>query len=301
MVSVYTSAFLRDEIARIIAPSIDWRREARRDNGYDVKASEREPVGSEDIDDFIQNCWTLEPDLVEALLNIEGSYDFDEQDSSDIEWIADLADFQRIVEEWTENSTWLGGDGGVLLDDGQNIPFWSLIIATSHININSHKEERYEQSELSEEVIQSISLLAPHLGILQKLADKSIDIDNLHWRELEKLIAELLDKDGYNVELGKGTKDGGADIIAVKEIEGIGLFKGVWQAKNLSSGKKVGIGVIREIADTRQEMKESKAIIVTTTFLTREAIKRVKRDNYILGKVEKPELECWINRVLKGS
>lgn len=50
----------------------------------------------------------------------------------------------------------------------------------------------------------------------------------------------------------------------------------------------------------RQEMKASKGIIVTTTFLSREAIKRVKRDNYILGKVEKPDLESWIDRVLKG-
>ncbi len=62
----------------------------------------------------------------------------------------------------------------------------------------------------------------------------------------------------------------------------------------------MGIGVIRELADTRQEMKASKGIIVTSTFLTREAIKRVKRDSYILGKVEKPDLEHWIDRVLKG-
>jgi restriction system protein len=47
-------------------------------------------------------------------------------------------------------------------------------------------------------------------------------------------------------------------------------------------------------------MKANKGIIVTSTFLTKGAIERVKRDNYELGKVEKPDLENWINRVLKG-
>ena len=58
--------------------------------------------------------------------------------------------------------------------------------------------------------------------------------------------------------------------------------------------------MIRELADTRREMKANKGIIVTSTFLTKGAIERVKRDNYELGKVEKPDLENWINRVLKG-
>lgn len=96
MINVYTSAFLRDEIARIIAPSIDWRHEARRNYGYDVKASDGDPVGAKDIDDFILNCWTLEPPLVKALVDIDGSYNFEEENIPDIENIEDncfLAEF----------------------------------------------------------------------------------------------------------------------------------------------------------------------------------------------------------------
>jgi len=299
MSNIYTSAFLRDEIAKLIAPSIEWRRQARRDYGQEVNVSDSSPVEAEDVDDFILNCWTFDPPIVEALLDIEGTYDFDAEEIPDIQ---SFAEFQEIVEQWTTTSTWLGGDGGLILDTGHELPFWSVMIGAqpTSLGINHYEEKRYDQPELSEESIQSISILAPHLGVLQKLADKAIDIDNLRWRELEELIAELLDKDGYKVQLGKGSKDGGADIVAIKEIEGIGFFKGVWQAKKLRSGKKVGIGVIRELADTRQEMKASKGIIVTSTFLTREAIKRVKRDSYILGKVEKPDLEHWIDRVLKG-
>ncbi len=288
---VYTSAFLRDEIARLIAPNIEMRRRSRLgdDEGY---LPDDSPVSPEEVEDFILNCWTLDAPLINALLDDEGSYQFNAEE---------FAEFQYLVDDWATNPTWLGGDT-LLTDDGQEIPYNTVFMDTKpkNVPINRHKEERYEHLELFGETAQKISILAPHIGILQKLAEKAIDIDSLRWRELEELIAELLDKDGYKVQLGQGSKDGGADIIATKEIEGIGFFKGVWQAKKLKSGKKVGIGVIRELADTRQEMKASKGIIVTSTFLTRDAIERVKRDKYLLGKVEKPDLESWIDRVIRG-
>src|SRR5438876_1462207 len=84
---------------------------------------------------------------------------------------------------------------------------------------------------------------------------------------------------------------------AVKEVEGVGLFMSVWQAKKLGIGKKVGIGVVRELADTCHEQKASKGIIVTTTTLTNGAIQRIQRDRYILGKVDRDDLLAWIRRI----
>jgi HJR/Mrr/RecB family endonuclease len=294
MSKVYTTSFLRDEIARLIAPNIEIRRAAllaRQDIDYEPDAR---PVEANDIDDFILNCWTLEEPFISLLLRDDDtSIELDKEE---------FEEFLESVDMWTDNETWLGGDGGLLTDDGTEISVWEAVGYVSQRNLPvTHKEQiRYDHLELFGETSQRISMLAPHLGVLQKLAERAIDIDNLRWRELEELIAELLEKDGYIVQLGKGIKDGGADIIATKEIENIGFIKGIWQAKKPKPGKKVGIGVIRELADTRREMKANKGIIVTSTFLTKGAIERVKRDNYELGKVEKPELENWINRVLKG-
>jgi HJR/Mrr/RecB family endonuclease len=294
MSKVYTTSFLRDEIARLIAPNIEIRRAAllaRQDIDYEPDAR---PVEANDIDDFILNCWTLEEPFISLLLRDDDtSIELDKEE---------FEEFLESVDMWTDNETWLGGDGGLLTDDGTEISVWEAVGFVSQRNLPvTHKEQiRYDHLELFGETSQRISMLAPHLGVLQKLAERAIDIDNLRWRELEELIAELLEKDGYIVQLGKGIKDGGADIIATKEIENIGFIKGIWQAKKPKPGKKVGIGVIRELADTRREMKANKGIIVTSTFLTKGAIERVKRDNYELGKVEKPELENWINRVLKG-
>ncbi len=71
----------------------------------------------------------------------------------------------------------------------------------------------------------------------------------------------------------------------------------VWQAKKLKPGNKVGINVIRELADTRNEHKASKGMVVTTTHLTRGALARVQQDQYILGKVDRDDLMQWIRKV----
>jgi restriction endonuclease Mrr len=138
---------------------------------------------------------------------------------------------------------------------------------------------------------------SPSLPILEKILQGNIDLDSLGWREFEELVADLLSKDGYHVELGPGRKDEGVDIMAVKEVEGIGLVMAVWQAKKLALKNKVGIEVIRELADTCNETQASKGVIVTTTFLTGPAIKRVQRDKYKLSKVDRDDLMQWMRRV----
>ena len=94
----------------------------------------------------------------------------------------------------------------------------------------------------------------------------------------------------------RGTKDGGVDVVAVKDLEAVGSFKTLWQAKKKGLNNRVGLSVIRELADTRNEMKASKGIIVTSTYLTRGALARVQRDKYILGKVDRDDLNGWIRR-----
>lgn len=110
-----------------------------------------------------------------------------------------------------------------------------------------------------------------------------------------------LARDGYEVELMRGTKDGGVDVVAVKDMGKAGLFKALWQAKKKGVKNKVGLSIVRELADTTREFKASKGIIVTSTYLTRDALARIQRDKYILGKVDRDDLNQWIHRVLFES
>jgi restriction endonuclease Mrr len=142
-----------------------------------------------------------------------------------------------------------------------------------------------------------IAQLSPSFGVLAKILSGGIDLDRLQWREFEELLAELLSRDGYEVQLGPGTKDGGKDLIAIKDMGELGLFASVWQAKKLKPGNKVEEHVLRELADARNEMKAGKGIIATTTYLTQGALSRVTRDRYILGKVDRDDLLAWIARI----
>lgn len=54
---------------------------------------------------------------------------------------------------------------------------------------------------------------APSIGLLQRVQRKLIQIDDLCWREFEQLVAKMLEADGYFVELMKGSKDGGVDVV----------------------------------------------------------------------------------------
>src|SRR5947209_20412899 len=59
-----------------------------------------------------------------------------------------------------------------------------------------------------------IARLSPSFVLIAKLLEGGISLDGLTWREFEELVAYLLEKDGYRVELGPGRNDGGVDIIA---------------------------------------------------------------------------------------
>ncbi len=144
------------------------------------------------------------------------------------------------------------------------------------------------------ETRERIVLYSPSLRLLEQLRAQQLSIHELNWRQFEEVVAELLIQDGYTVELGRGTKDGGKDITAVKELPGVGLVLSVWQAKKYSVGRPIGESVIRELADTRNTNGANKGVIVTTTSLTRGALERIRQDRYLLHKVDGNDLQTWI-------
>lgn len=155
--------------------------------------------------------------------------------------------------------------------------------------------QTFTSAELEKDgVRQELSITSPSIGLLKAIADKKVDLYDLHWRQFEEVVAELLKFEGFKVELGPGSKDGGVDVCATKVLPGVGPILTVWQAKRLGRGNKVEISTIRELADTREQRKASKGIVVTTSFLTQGALDRVTRDEHILGKVDNSELRAWI-------
>jgi hypothetical protein len=156
--------------------------------------------------------------------------------------------------------------------------------------------EQPEAELIRPETRERIVIYSPIQLLLEQLRAQKISLHDIHWREFEKVVAELLQQDGYTVELGPGTKDGGKDIMAIKDVPGCGLVMSVWQAKQLQVGNKVDIHVIRELADTRVQFGASKGVIVTTTSLTKGALERIERDRFLLHKVDGDDMFTWIRQ-----
>ena len=80
-----------------------------------------------------------------------------------------------------------------------------------------------------------------------------------------------------------------------------GLCAAVWQAKKPQNPKnKDGLGVVKELADTRRMRQANKGVIATTTYLTKGALQRVAQEEYLLGKCDRDDLLGWLKNVAQS-
>lgn len=113
-------------------------------------------------------------------------------------------------------------------------------------------------------------------------------------RTFEKLIAELFDGFGYQVELTQQTRDGGKDIIAVKNIDSINI-RYLIECKRPDPGNKITVATVRELLGVKADDPASKALLVTTTDFTAPAQSLIERHKWLLeGKVYK-DIVAWVN------
>ena len=95
------------------------------------------------------------------------------------------------------------------------------------------------------------------------------DVDS---REFECLIAEILRRRGYDVQVTRQSRDGGVDIYASR-IECSGLH-GLYfvQCKRHSRQNKVGVRPVRELYGIVCARNATGGIVITTSFFTSPAI-----------------------------
>jgi hypothetical protein len=88
----------------------------------------------------------------------------------------------------------------------------------------------------------------------------------LSWRTFERLLADLLEEFGFEVELTQGTKDGGIDVIAVKNETHFGVHRYLLQAKRWAN--KVGIEPVQRLLFLQSHHHATKSCLVTTSTFT---------------------------------
>jgi len=133
--------------------------------------------------------------------------------------------------------------------------------------------------------------------LIRYFSEHPEEIKTMNRRLFEEMIAELFKGFGYEVELTKQTRDGGIDIIAIKDLEV--SVKYIIQAKRPTLEKPVGIDPVRALYGVKSDEKATKAILATTTYFTRDANLFFERHEWELEPRDYEGIMKWIKQYLK--
>ena len=122
---------------------------------------------------------------------------------------------------------------------------------------------------------------------------------SLDWRTFERLLADILERFGYEVELQRGTKDGGIDLFAVKRIDVFGPQRFLLQAKRWSN--KVGIDPVRQLAFLHSYHSATKSCLATTASFTQGAWELARQYQWQLELRDFEGLQKWIQLAMIPS
>jgi len=115
---------------------------------------------------------------------------------------------------------------------------------------------------------------------------------HLNSRQFEELVAEIWKRFGYVVELTSRARDGGRDVIAVKESEANLRF--LIECKRYDHLNRVGVGIVRQLYGVKEDEQATKAILATTSSFTKNAKEFFSRHVWELEARDYDGVVDWI-------
>lgn len=143
------------------------------------------------------------------------------------------------------------------------------------------------------EIVYVVEYLDPR--IYEAITNNPELMRTLHWRTFEKLLADILSRLGYEIELQRGTKDGGIDIFAIKRIGAFGEQRYLLQAKRWAS--RVSLAPVRELLFLHRHHQVTKSCLATTSEFTQGAWKLAREYRWQLELRDYNGLREWIEMI----
>lgn len=277
---VVTAQELRNMIEEAISSSIELHRGSRASNeGRSYNRPEGRPT-DEEIDDFLMSNPLLDEETQEQLLH-EGLLGFNAKTAKASEdWIRE---FRAHLESWAQNNDWLGAD----------LVFADPVAAPNAVESTLwHPADSLQPGWL-------VSAPAALLLAIDLLRDGRL-LSEMPWRTFEEMLGTLLEAEGWNVQVTQPSRDGGIDVVAVKEDKVLGSVRSIWQAKRYGPKRVVRLNEIRELSAVVDWERATKGVVVTTSRLTKDAIDWIRRDTYRLDYKDARMMESWIRTVVLG-
>jgi restriction system protein len=101
-----------------------------------------------------------------------------------------------------------------------------------------------------------------------------------------------LERSGYEVELQRGTKDGGVDLFAIKYTGVFGRERYLLQAKRWKN--TVGIEPVRQLAFLHHDLRMTKSCLATTSTFTKGAWALAEQYEWQLELRDFEGLQPWV-------
>jgi restriction system protein len=122
-------------------------------------------------------------------------------------------------------------------------------------------------------------------------------IYSLGSRKFEEVVAEILMRKGYHVELTPASKDGGFDMYAARK-ESLGEFLYLVECKKYAPKHKVGVHIVRALHGVVQQKRATAGIVATTSFFTKGAQEFRQEVAHQMQLADYVELQSWLSGVI---
>lgn len=143
--------------------------------------------------------------------------------------------------------------------------------------ITKDKDTSDEKHNPAQETSHLVELLTPPWEEVCKYLSQHPDyLHKINPRKFEMLIAEIFKSYEWEVELTAQTRDGGYDIVAVKQILPTQL-RVLVEAKRWSPNKPIGVQVVRSLYGLRAVESFSQVMLATSTYVSEPAKKQFAR------------------------
>lgn len=144
------------------------------------------------------------------------------------------------------------------------------------------------------------SLVVCDPRILQFLDQHPEKLRELDPRDFENLVAGMLERFGYQVQVGPAGADGGVDVHASKESP-TGLEYLLVQCKRYAETRKVSVPIIKQMWADVLHRRATRGLVVTTSWFTRDALKYVSMHQYQLGAADFDRVREWLKVLAKRT
>lgn len=136
--------------------------------------------------------------------------------------------------------------------------------------------------------------------LLQRIREDPNSIYDLSSRKFEEIVAEILTRKGFRVELTPPSKDGGFDMYAARK-DGMGDFLYLVECKKYAPENKVGVQIVRSLHGVVQQKRATAGIVATTSCFTKGAQEFRNDVTHQMTLADYVELQGWLSGVMASQ